>query len=63
MGADGVHSRTRELVFGPESRWACHLGFTMACYPVPDIAGLTDACVHFAEPRLSAMASSPWSPD
>ena len=50
VGADGVHSRTRELVFGPESRWARHLGFTMACYPVPDIAGLTDARVHFAEP-------------
>jgi 2-polyprenyl-6-methoxyphenol hydroxylase-like FAD-dependent oxidoreductase len=50
VGADGVHSRTRELVFGAESRWARHLGFTMACYPVPDIAGLADVRTHFAEP-------------
>lgn len=50
VGADGVHSRTRGLVFGPKARWARHLGLTMACYPVPDIAGLTDARVHFAEP-------------
>lgn len=50
VGADGMHSRTRELVFGPEPLWAHHLGFTVACYPVPDIAGLTDARTHFAEP-------------
>ncbi|GAA1567888.1 MULTISPECIES: FAD-dependent monooxygenase [Kribbella] len=50
VGADGVHSRTRELAFGAESQWARHLGLTMACYPVPDIAGLTDVRTHFAEP-------------
>lgn len=50
VGADGVHSRTRELIFGPEACWARHLGFSMACYPVPDIAGLTNARIHYAEP-------------
>lgn len=50
VGADGVHSRTRELVFGSEPRWARHLGFSMACYPVPDIAGLTGVRAHFTEP-------------
>ncbi len=50
VGADGVHSRTRELVFGSELRWARHFGFSMACYPVPDITGLTDIRAHFTEP-------------
>ncbi|BCJ37266.1 oxidoreductase [Actinocatenispora thailandica] len=50
VGADGVHSDTRELVFGPEPRWARQLGFSMACYPVPDVAGRTDVRAHFTEP-------------
>ncbi|MBN9609847.1 MAG: hypothetical protein BGO26_18045 [Actinobacteria bacterium 69-20] len=50
VGADGVHSRTRELVFGAEPRWARHLDFSMACYPVPDIPGLADTRTHFTEP-------------
>ncbi|WP_329468441.1 FAD-dependent monooxygenase [Streptomyces sp. NBC_01431] len=55
VGADGVHSRTRELVFGSEPRWTRHLGFSMACYPVPDTAGLTDVRAHFTEPGRQTM--------
>jgi 2-polyprenyl-6-methoxyphenol hydroxylase-like FAD-dependent oxidoreductase len=50
VGADGVHSHTRALAFGPEPRWARRLGFSMACYPVPDVAGCTDVRAHYTEP-------------
>ncbi|MDA3643411.1 FAD-dependent monooxygenase [Saccharopolyspora indica] len=50
VGADGVHSATRELVFGPESRFARRLGYTMACYPVPDSYGLGPRRIHYSEP-------------
>ncbi|MFI6575288.1 FAD-dependent monooxygenase [Nocardiopsis sp. NPDC050513] len=50
VGADGVHSATRGLAFGPEERFARHLGYAMACYPVPDVYGLGPRRVHYGEP-------------
>ncbi|WP_282781907.1 MULTISPECIES: FAD-dependent monooxygenase [unclassified Nocardia] len=50
IGADGVHSATRELVFGPEPGFARHLGYTMACYPVADTYDLGPRRVHYSEP-------------
>ncbi|MFE9390117.1 FAD-dependent monooxygenase [Streptomyces sp. NPDC006784] len=50
LGADGVHSETRELAFGPEGDFAHHLGYTMACYPVPDTHGLGPHRIHYSEP-------------
>lgn len=50
IGADGVHSATRELAFGPEGRFARHLGYTMACYPLPDTYGLGPRRVHYSKP-------------
>ncbi|GAA2986258.1 FAD-dependent monooxygenase [Streptosporangium longisporum] len=50
IGADGVHSATRELAFGPEERFARHLGYTMACYPLHDTYGLGPRRVHYSEP-------------
>ncbi|MCB0236507.1 MAG: FAD-dependent monooxygenase, partial [Anaerolineae bacterium] len=35
IGADGIHSNVRSLVFGPESDFACYMGYYMACYFVP----------------------------
>ncbi len=35
VGADGVHSATRKLVFGPEERFATHLGGYMAFFTIP----------------------------
>ena len=32
IGADGLHSRTRELVFGPQSRFEKHLGYAVAAF-------------------------------
>ncbi|HVU15877.1 MAG TPA: FAD-binding domain [Candidatus Didemnitutus sp.] len=34
VGADGLHSRVRELVFGPESRFERFLGFGVAAFEV-----------------------------
>jgi 2-polyprenyl-6-methoxyphenol hydroxylase-like FAD-dependent oxidoreductase len=56
VGADGIHSRTRELVFGPEARFERFLGydlaaFTIAGYPRRD----PDEYLMYGEPgRLAA---------
>jgi len=34
VGADGLHSRVRELVFGPESRFEKYLGYKVAAFSV-----------------------------
>ena len=48
IGADGVHSRIRELVFGPETEYLVDLGHMVGAFPletapehVPDGAGTT----------------------
>jgi 2-polyprenyl-6-methoxyphenol hydroxylase-like FAD-dependent oxidoreductase len=38
VGADGIHSRIRELVFGPEHRFIRQLGYHTAAYVFPDAA-------------------------
>lgn len=40
IGADGVHSPTRRLVFGPESEFLRHMGYYIAIYTVPNLLGL-----------------------
>jgi 2-polyprenyl-6-methoxyphenol hydroxylase-like FAD-dependent oxidoreductase len=50
VGADGIHSRTRELVFGPESRFVHPLGTRLASYPVPDRYGWGRVRAHYTEP-------------
>lgn len=41
VAADGMHSHTRELGFGPEEQFHRHLGYLFAIYTVPNgIAGL-----------------------
>ncbi|GAA3233630.1 FAD-dependent monooxygenase [Dactylosporangium siamense] len=42
VGADGVHSGVRRLVFGPESRYVRHLGYYVATWSVPNDLGLRD---------------------
>ena len=41
VGADGMHSGTRRLIFGPEDQFLRHLGFYVALADLPDYA-LTD---------------------
>jgi 2-polyprenyl-6-methoxyphenol hydroxylase-like FAD-dependent oxidoreductase len=40
IGADGIHSGTRRLAFGDESRFITDLGMFVAIYPVPNLLGL-----------------------
>jgi 2-polyprenyl-6-methoxyphenol hydroxylase-like FAD-dependent oxidoreductase len=40
VGADGLHSALRAMVFGPHERFVRHLGHVMAFYTVPNEFGL-----------------------
>ncbi|MFI6789607.1 FAD-dependent monooxygenase [Nonomuraea sp. NPDC050383] len=40
IGADGLHSNTRGLAFGPEERYHRYLGFCFAGFTMPDDFGL-----------------------
>ena len=40
IGADGVHSRTRALAFGPESQFARHMGYYICIYTIPNFLNL-----------------------
>lgn len=51
VGADGVHSATRRLAFGPEERFATYLGGYLAFFTIPTPAD--------AEPGWFAMRSVP----
>ena len=50
VGADGVHSTTRELVFGPEEKFSRYLGYYLASYPVQDHYGIGAERLHYTEP-------------
>ncbi|MGW0660157.1 FAD-dependent monooxygenase [Streptodolium elevatio] len=40
VGADGLHSNTRRLVFGPESDFIRHMGTYLSVWTVPNFLGL-----------------------
>jgi 2-polyprenyl-6-methoxyphenol hydroxylase-like FAD-dependent oxidoreductase len=52
LGADGVHSAVRRLVFGPEREWSRHLGLYVA---IADMPGEADA----EAARINPMYSYP----
>ncbi len=55
IGADGAHSTTRALVFGPEDQFSRYLGYTIACYPLADRYDIGHAWKMYLEPgRLAA---------
>ncbi len=59
VGADGVHSRVRELVFGPEGDFATELGIAVAAYelepePDPDLSNPETVATMYAEAGLQA---------
>jgi 2-polyprenyl-6-methoxyphenol hydroxylase-like FAD-dependent oxidoreductase len=56
VGADGQHSSIRELAFGPEHRFARHLGAYLSIFTVDNLLALTDQAVLYNEPgRAAAM--------
>ena len=55
IGADGVHSATRALVFGADEQFSYDLGYTIACYPLADRYGIGSTWKMYVEPgRLAA---------
>lgn len=55
IGADGVHSATRQLLFGPDEQFSRDLGYTIACYPLADRYNIGSTWKMYVEPgRLAA---------
>jgi 2-polyprenyl-6-methoxyphenol hydroxylase-like FAD-dependent oxidoreductase len=69
VGADGLHSKVRKLVFGPESDYVRHFGYYVALVDLPDgkwdramlnIPGLTIAVRDAGDgPQAMMLAASP----
>ncbi|OZM77855.1 FAD-dependent monooxygenase [Pseudonocardia sp. MH-G8] len=55
IGADGLHSNTRSLVFGPEERFHRYLGFCFAGFTLPNDADLAHEGVLWNVPGRSAI--------
>ncbi|MFE5298354.1 FAD-dependent monooxygenase [Streptomyces sp. NPDC056632] len=51
VGADGMHSHTRRLVFGDERRYKRHLGAYISIFTGPDRLGLTRWETYHARPH------------
>ncbi|NUP29994.1 MAG: FAD-dependent oxidoreductase [Nocardia sp.] len=54
IGADGLHSALREMVFGPRERFVHHLGHVLAFYSVPNEFGLDRWLIDHQEAGRSA---------
>ena len=49
VGADGLHSALRAMVFGPHERYVRHLGLVLAFYTVPNEFGLDRWLIDYQE--------------
>jgi 2-polyprenyl-6-methoxyphenol hydroxylase-like FAD-dependent oxidoreductase len=54
IGADGLHSALRTMVFGPRERFVRHLGLVLAFYTVPNEFGLDRWLIDYQEAGRSA---------
>ncbi len=54
IGADGLHSSLRAMVFGPRERFVRHLGLVLAFYSVPNEFGLDRWLIDYQESGRSA---------
>ncbi|MGW0246656.1 FAD-dependent monooxygenase [Nocardia goodfellowii] len=54
VGADGLHSALRAMVFGPRERFVRHLGHVLAFYSVPNEFGLDRWLLEYQEAGRSA---------
>ncbi|MEJ3652092.1 FAD-dependent monooxygenase [Actinomycetes bacterium KLBMP 9759] len=64
VGADGVHSTTRRLIFGPAADYQRHLGYHFAAYTVPNHLGLAhEAVMHNVPGKLVAINAVRRSPE
>jgi 2-polyprenyl-6-methoxyphenol hydroxylase-like FAD-dependent oxidoreductase len=55
VGADGLHSRTRALAFGPEADYVHDLGYGVASYSVPNDLGLDRCELTYVGPNRTAL--------
>jgi len=55
IGADGIHSNTRRLVFGPEAPFIRDLGAAFNLFSLPNDLGLSHGAVVYAEPGRTAV--------
>lgn len=58
LGADGLHSATREFTFGPESSFIRHLGYFFVGFTMPNVLGLDDEQQAFSTAGRMAGLSS-----
>ena len=56
VGADGLHSNTRRLAFGPEEPFRSDLGFTFNLFSMPNDLGLSHSAMIYSEPGRTAVA-------
>jgi 2-polyprenyl-6-methoxyphenol hydroxylase-like FAD-dependent oxidoreductase len=54
VGADGLHSALRAMVFGPREQFVRHLGLVLAYYTVPNEFGLDRWLIDYQEAGRSA---------
>ncbi|MGW2325248.1 FAD-dependent monooxygenase [Streptomyces sp. NPDC001700] len=54
FGADGLHSRTREFLFGPEERFHRYLGYCFAGFTMRNTFGLCDELMMWNTPGRAA---------
>ncbi|WP_433723044.1 FAD-dependent monooxygenase [Nocardia sp. CA-129566] len=54
IGADGLHSALRTMVFGPHEQFVRHLGHVLAFYSVPNEFGLDKWLIDYQESGRSA---------
>jgi len=54
IGADGLHSALRAMVFGPREQFVRHLGLVLAFYSVPNEFGLDRWMIDYPEAGRSA---------
>jgi 2-polyprenyl-6-methoxyphenol hydroxylase-like FAD-dependent oxidoreductase len=54
IGADGLHSALRAMVFGPREQFVRHLGLVLAFYSVPNEFGLDRWLIDYQEAGRSA---------
>jgi 2-polyprenyl-6-methoxyphenol hydroxylase-like FAD-dependent oxidoreductase len=56
IGADGMHSNTRALVFGPEAPFNRYLGYCFNLFSMPNVLGLSHEAILYSEPgRLAGV--------
>jgi len=56
LGADGLHSNTRKLVFGPEDPFRRDLGFRFSLFSLANDLGLSHGAMIYSQPGRTAVA-------